>query len=63
MNRPSLKIRQWCPECQQATESIACDLCGGQAVTCAVCGKHPGCIGPEEDAEYTDDDYEDDDDE
>lgn len=29
-------LRQWCRECQQATESIPCEECDGQV--CAGCG-------------------------
>jgi len=51
-------LLQWCPGCQRATPSKPCDDCGGQAVTCAACDTHPGCLGPDDDDD--EDDYDDD---
>jgi hypothetical protein len=42
-------LRQWCPECQAATLSVPCEFCDGQTQTCANCGHHPGCFGPDDD--------------
>jgi hypothetical protein len=48
-NQISTLIHQWCPRCLAATLSVPCQLCGPPAQTCAECGHHPGCYGPEDD--------------
>jgi hypothetical protein len=57
MSLSAASLLQWCPDCEAVTASKPCDFCGGQAITCATCEKHPGCVGPDDDeAEYGDED-------